>query len=91
MPRSIRIEFSGAFYHVMARGNRLEAIYCDDDDRRYFLKTLGEACSMTGWRIHGWPNICISAARETPASKSVATVGNHRRWPANSKSGWRSP
>ena len=54
MPRSIRIEFSGAFYHVMARGNRLEAIYCDDDDRRYFLKTLGEACSMTGWRIHSW-------------------------------------
>ena len=32
-----------------------------------------------------------SAQRDTPASKSVATVGNHRRWPANSKSGWRSP
>ena len=30
MPRSIRIEFSGAFYHVMARGNRREAIYSDE-------------------------------------------------------------
>ena len=54
MPRSIRIEFPGAFYHVMARGNRREAIYGDDDDRRYFLKTLGEACAMTGWSIHAW-------------------------------------
>jgi REP element-mobilizing transposase RayT len=54
MPRSIRIEFPGAFYHVMARGNRRELIYGDDDDRRYFLKTLGEACAMTGWRFHAW-------------------------------------
>jgi putative transposase len=32
MPRGIRIEFPAAFYHVMARGNRREAIYGDDDD-----------------------------------------------------------
>ena len=54
MPRSIRIEYPGAFYHVMARGNRRESIYTDDDDRRFYLKTLGEACGMTGWRVHGW-------------------------------------
>ena len=23
-------------------------------DRRFFLKTLGEACQMTGWRVHAW-------------------------------------
>ena len=46
MPRSIRIEFPGAFYHVVARGNRREAIFFDDDDRCAFLKTLGEACAM---------------------------------------------
>jgi REP element-mobilizing transposase RayT len=38
----------------MARGNRLEKIYADDDDRRFFLATLAEACGMTGWRVHGW-------------------------------------
>ncbi len=27
MARSIRIEYPGALYHVMARGNRREAIY----------------------------------------------------------------
>ena len=54
MARSIRIEYAGALYHVMARGNRRERIYRDDDDRRFFLKTLAEACGMTGWRVHAW-------------------------------------
>lgn len=54
MPRSLRIEFPGAFYHVMARGNRRETIFHDDDDRRFFLATLSEACAMTGWRVHAW-------------------------------------
>jgi len=54
MPRSIRLEYPGAFYHVMARGNRRESIYRDEEDRRFFLKTLGEACGMTGWRVHAW-------------------------------------
>ena len=54
MARSIRIEHAGALYHVMARGNRREPIYRDDDDRRFFLKTLAEACERTGWRVHAW-------------------------------------
>lgn len=54
MPRSLRLEFSGAYYHVMARGNRRETIFHDDDDRRFFLATLSEACAMTGWRVHAW-------------------------------------
>jgi REP element-mobilizing transposase RayT len=54
MPRSIRIECPDALYHVMARGNRRELIYRDDDDRRFFLAALAEACGMTGWRVHAW-------------------------------------
>jgi REP element-mobilizing transposase RayT len=54
MARSIRIQIAGGFYHVMARGNRREKIFADDDDRRFFLQTLSEACAMTGWRIHAW-------------------------------------
>ena len=54
MPRSIRIEYPGGFYHVMARGNRREQIFRSDHDRKLFLETLDEACDMTGWRIHAW-------------------------------------
>lgn len=54
MPRSLRIQFPGAYYHVMARGNRRETVFHDDDDRRFFLATLAEACGMTGWRVHAW-------------------------------------
>lgn len=54
MARSIRIQSPGAYYHVMARGNRREDIFHDDDDRRFFLHTLSQACEMTGWRVHAW-------------------------------------
>jgi putative transposase len=54
MARQIWIEYEGAFYHVMARVNRREKIYRDEEDRAFFLKTLDEVCKMTGWRVHAW-------------------------------------
>ena len=74
MARSIRIEYAGANYHVMARGNRREDIYLDDEDRRFFLGTLAEACAMTGWRVFAWVlmsnhyHLCI----QTPEPNLVA-------------------
>jgi len=38
----------------MARGNRRGDIFFNDDDRRFFLKTLAETCERTGWMVHGW-------------------------------------
>ena len=38
----------------MDRGDRLEAIFHDDGDRELFLKTLGQACGRTGWRVHSY-------------------------------------
>lgn len=54
MARSIRIEYPGAMYHVMARGNRREKIFWDQADRSSFLQTLDRACERTGWRVHAW-------------------------------------
>ena len=48
MARSIRIEHGGASYHVMARGNRRQPIFMDEDDRRFFLPCLAEVCEKTG-------------------------------------------
>ena len=54
MPRQVRIEYPGAYYHVMARGDRREAIVKDDEDRKTFVRTLGEASERAGFRIHAW-------------------------------------
>ena len=54
MPRSLRIEYPGAVYHVMDRGNNGQDIFLSDDDRILFLKTLEEACSQTGWLLHAY-------------------------------------
>jgi hypothetical protein len=52
MACKIRIEYAGAAYHVMARGNQGRDIYADERGRKLRLATLGEACEKTGWRIH---------------------------------------
>ncbi len=54
MPRSIRIEYPGAFYHVMARANRRGKIFESDDDSALLFETLGEARAITGWRVQAW-------------------------------------
>jgi REP element-mobilizing transposase RayT len=54
MPRSPRVQYENAVYHVMARGNRREAIVLDDGDRELFLDTFAEACGRTGWEVFAW-------------------------------------
>jgi REP element-mobilizing transposase RayT len=54
MARKIRIEYAGAVYHVMARGNQGRDIYADDQDRKLWLEALAEGCEKTGRRIHAW-------------------------------------
>jgi REP element-mobilizing transposase RayT len=51
MARKLRVEYPGAIYHVMNRGDRREAIFRDDEDRQRLLTTLGEACAKTGWHV----------------------------------------
>jgi REP element-mobilizing transposase RayT len=52
--RKGRVEFAGAVYHLLDRGDRREAIFRDQTDHRGFLNTLGEACERTGWRVHAF-------------------------------------
>ena len=72
MARKIRIEYAGAAYHVMARGNQGRDIYADERDRKLWLATLGEACRKTGWRIHAWVRRITSGAGHWPAEAERA-------------------
>jgi REP element-mobilizing transposase RayT len=74
MPRPLRIEYEGAVYHVMNRGDRREPIFRDDADRLRFLDTLAEACAKTGWQVHA---LCLMPNHfhlvvETPRRNLVA-------------------
>ncbi len=54
MARQLRIEYAGATYHLMARGNQGQQVFIDDFDRTVWLETLGEACEKTGWIVHAY-------------------------------------
>ena len=54
MARPIRVEFEGAVYHVMARGNERRAVFRDDNDRQRFLETLAEIVERFGVRVHAY-------------------------------------
>lgn len=47
MARKLRVQYPGAIYHVMNRGDRRQAIFHDDKDRLLFLDTLAETCQKT--------------------------------------------
>ncbi|HUU40191.1 MAG TPA: transposase [Desulfatiglandales bacterium] len=42
MTRPWRIEYEGAYYHVLSRGNERKDIFYGDKDRKLFVDTLGE-------------------------------------------------
>ena len=54
MRRELRIEYSGAIYHVINRGDQRDDIFLDDQDRQKFLSTLEEACRKTDWQVHAY-------------------------------------
>jgi REP element-mobilizing transposase RayT len=77
MARPIRIEFAGAVYHVMARGNERRAIFFDDQDRRRFLETLAQMADQFGVRVHAY---CLMPNHyhlivETPRANLSRAIG----------------
>ena len=74
MPRKLRIEYPGAIYHVLNRGDQRENIFKGDQDRKRFLSTLEEACAKTEWQVHTY---CLMRNHfhlviETPQANLVA-------------------
>ncbi|MGI9114658.1 MAG: hypothetical protein DLM52_05705 [Chthoniobacterales bacterium] len=74
MARLARIEYEGAIYHVLSRGDRREDIFWDDVDRSRFLELLERACDKTAWQVHAY---CLMSNHfhlviETPRANLVA-------------------
>ena len=54
MPRKPRIEFDGAFYHVLVRGNQKQKIFLDKKDFRKYLQILGDYKSLYSFSLYGY-------------------------------------
>jgi REP element-mobilizing transposase RayT len=54
MARPLRIEFSGALYHVTSRGNERKPIYLEEKDFERFLSVLTHVCERYNWVIHAY-------------------------------------
>jgi REP element-mobilizing transposase RayT len=51
MARPLRLEFSGAVFHVMARGNARQQVFLDDDDYSLFLALLWRIADRVEWSV----------------------------------------
>ncbi len=54
MSRKPRLEFEGAFYHVMTRGNQKQNIFRDKLDYRKYLQILGDYKSRYPFLLYGY-------------------------------------
>ena|SRR5450759_1904503 len=70
MPRQLRIEYEGAIYHVMSRGDRREEIVSGGEDRALWLKTLEEACAKCEWQVP-----CVLSDEQSLAPRCRNSVG----------------
>jgi putative transposase len=76
MTRPLRIEFPGAFYHVMHRGNTGMDIFKGEGDRETFLEYIGKAVERYGIKVHTYclMNTHYHLLIETPRSNLSQTI-----------------
>jgi REP element-mobilizing transposase RayT len=78
MSRKHRLEFPGAIYHVISRGNYRHDIFAEETTKVAFEKCLFEACAKSSWVLHAYAIMSnhFHLAVETPAGNLVAGM----RW-----------
>ena len=54
MARTLRVEYPGARYHVMCRGNQSRDIFRSQEDADLFVRCLGEMCVRNQVVVHAW-------------------------------------
>ena len=73
MARKLRLEYAGAMYHVINRGNYRAAIFAEEGARQAFMGCLVEACAKAGWVLHAYVLMSnhYHLALETPQGNLV--------------------
>jgi REP element-mobilizing transposase RayT len=81
MARRPRVEFAGAFYHVICRGNQRQRIFRDDHDRKRYLELLAKLKQAYGFRVHAYVLMenhvhLLLEAGEIPLSRVMQRFGS---------------
>lgn len=77
MARKLRLEYPGAIYHVINRGNYRREVFESVGAAQSFVETMEEAVALYGWRLHAYVlmNNHFHLVLETPAAN--LTEGMH--------------
>jgi REP element-mobilizing transposase RayT len=54
MPRKQRIEYPGAVYHIISRGNYRKDLFTHEKTAEAFERTIYEAAERCGWKLYGY-------------------------------------
>ena len=74
MARKLRLEYEGALYHVINRGNYRADVFASPQAAAAFERCLFEAADRSGWRLHAFAIMRnhYHLALETPRGNLVA-------------------
>jgi putative transposase len=74
MARKLRLEYAGAMYHVINRGNYRADIFASDGAKEAFIACLFDACAKAKWRLHAYVIMRnhYHLALETPEANLIA-------------------
>ena len=79
MARKPRIEFDGALYHVITRGNQKKHVFLDTEDHDRYLKILGNYKVRYGFTIYAYVLLgnhvhLLMETKEAPLSKILQGI-----------------
>ncbi|MBI5026238.1 MAG: transposase [Nitrospirae bacterium] len=79
MARKPRIEFEGAFYHIITRGNQRQKIFKDNADFLQYLDTLSRYKTQYGYYLYVYVLMnnhvhLLIETRKTPLSKILQGI-----------------
>jgi len=83
MSRQPRFVLPGQPQHVIQRGNNREVIFVSDDDYRFYLEKLGDACVRFECELHAYVlmtnhvHLLMTPRREDGISKVMQSVGRY--------------
>ncbi len=63
-------------YHLLSRGDRREDIVFDDEDRKHFVETLGEAATRANLQVHA---SCLSLLTVKHLKQNRSQIFNRGR------------